>query len=268
MTRQRAAVLGSPVSHSRSPLLHRACYSLLGRPECTYDAIEVPAGTLAEFWGHLDNTWMGISLTMPLKEEVLPFLAAVDPVAAEVGAANTVVFTDDGPIGMNTDVIGLVEVLRPRISDLTSEGMTVIGSGATARSAVAAGIRLGLRELTVLCRRPDAVTEMQYQFPGITLTHQSWPQTGTTVVPGAVVVSTIPATVALPLTPTPGQYLLDVNYPQPPGLQAWTAAGGLGEDGLAMLVQQGVAQALLFTGEAVDAAGLKALIAAATEAVR
>src|SRR6478752_1823922 len=85
----RLAVLGSPIAHSKSPALHRAAYEVLGL-DWEYDAIEVAEGGLATFLGGLDASWRGLSLTMPLKREVLPLLDELDELAAQSQLANTV----------------------------------------------------------------------------------------------------------------------------------------------------------------------------------
>ena len=84
----KAAVLGSPISHSLSPLLHATAYKELGI-EASYDAIEVKAGGLADFLESKDASWTGFSLTMPLKEEVIDFTSNVDALAARIKSANT-----------------------------------------------------------------------------------------------------------------------------------------------------------------------------------
>ncbi|HEY9523204.1 MAG TPA: shikimate dehydrogenase, partial [Thermopolyspora sp.] len=150
---RRAAVLGSPVAHSLSPVLHRAAYHALGLDSWRYDAVECDEAALPGFVGGLDTTWAGLSLTMPLKRAVLPLLAAASPLVAETGGANTVVFGDEGPYGHNTDVYGIVEALRE--AGVTRVGAaTILGGGATAASALAALRELGLDKVAVVVRDP------------------------------------------------------------------------------------------------------------------
>jgi UPF0755 protein len=108
---RRAAVLGSPIAHSLSPALHRAAYAALGLDGWRYDAVEVTEDELAGFVRGLDRSWAGLSLTMPLKRAVLPLLAGRSPLAAAVGAVNTVTFPGGAPHGDNTDVHGIVAAL-------------------------------------------------------------------------------------------------------------------------------------------------------------
>ncbi len=111
---RRAAVLGSPVGHSLSPVLHRAAYAHLGLTGWSYGAYDVDEAGLAGFLAALDPSWAGLSLTMPLKAAVLPLLDAASPVVEAVGAANTVLLRDGRRVGENTDVPGMVGALAAR----------------------------------------------------------------------------------------------------------------------------------------------------------
>src|SRR5436305_11386162 len=140
MARRGAAVLGSPIAHSLSPVLHQAAYAVLGLDDWTYRAVDCTEAQLPETLRALEAEGLaGVSLTMPLKRAVLPLLARVERLAADVGAANTVLFgglTGDW-WGANTDVPGMVGVLRGAGADRPAS-VTVLGGGATAASAVAA----------------------------------------------------------------------------------------------------------------------------------
>jgi shikimate dehydrogenase len=132
----KLAVLGSPISHSKSPAIHGAAYRVLGL-DWTYDKIEVRKGGLRSFMEQLDPLWLGLSLTMPLKEEAARFATNLDAAAELTGACNTLVRTDAGWAGYNTDVFGIVQAVRlANIREIKT--VLVIGSGATATSAVTA----------------------------------------------------------------------------------------------------------------------------------
>lgn len=247
--RFRAAVLGSPIAHSRSPQLHLACYDVLRRPDCTYQRIEVRRGGLAAFVQGLDDTWMGLSLTMPLKEEALSLVDNLEPSATRIGAINTIVFWPGVVAGFNTDQIGFREVLRPRLP--RGGTAAVVGTGATARSALSALADYEPREVVVVGRDLVKFLGLIERFPELRLRFVDWPASGDAVAAPAVVeadvvLCTLPKTVDNPLAPLPGQYLVDVNYPDPPNLRRWLAAGGQGEDGVELLIYQGVVQAGLF----------------------
>ena len=150
-SRTRCAVLGSPIGHSLSPTLHRAAYAALGL-DWTYDRFEVAADGLADFVAGLDSTWRGLSLTMPLKEAVLR-LGNVDPVARRAGAGNTLILDDADRRVYNTDVGGAGSAVR-RVAPGPVPRVTLLGSGATARSALLAAAELGAPAVTVLARTP------------------------------------------------------------------------------------------------------------------
>ena len=138
----RAAVLGSPIEHSLSPVLHRAAYAALGL-DWTYEAIECREDQLEELLG---QTWAGLSLTMPLKRAVLPLLDDVSELARAVGGANTVVFKDGRRLGFNTDVHGMVAALgrgrdpHTRLRGRARRGRDrLLGPGGAARTRPAEG---------------------------------------------------------------------------------------------------------------------------------
>ena len=146
----RAAVLGHPVAHSLSPTLHRAAYSALGLADWRYDAVDVTADQLAEYVTSLDATWTGLSLTMPLKQTVLPLLDHIEPLAAVVGAVNTVLIDGAGArrtlVGANTDVYGIVSAVREGFSpSVNAEGSpktaVLLGADATTAAVLATGAR-------------------------------------------------------------------------------------------------------------------------------
>ena len=151
----KAAVLGSPIAHSLSPVLHRAAYAAAGLAGWTYQAIECDEAGLPALVAGCGADWSGLSLTMPLKRAVLPLLDHVDPLAADVGGANTVVFSPGQRHrqrrGYNTDVAGMVDSLAG--AGVTAPRSAVIlGAGATACSALAALRETGLRAVTVAVR--------------------------------------------------------------------------------------------------------------------
>jgi len=249
--RRRAAVLGHPIGHSLSPVLHRAAYSALGL-DWSYERIDVTAAGLAAFLDSLDDTWAGLSLTMPLKHDVLPLLDEVDAVAAATGAVNTVLLADGLRRGTNTDVGGLVVSLDEH--DAGRGDAVVLGAGATARSAVAALAERGSPKVTAYARRPAAAADLARTAAavGVPLVVRPWAEAAEGL-DADVVVSTVPVGIADPLAaavPLAPGTLLDVVYdPWPtPLAAAWGAAGGEVASGLDMLLHQAVGQVQLLTG--------------------
>ncbi len=155
----RAAVLGSPVGHSLSPVLHRAAYRALGLSGWTYGAIECDEARLPGLLDGCGPDWAGLSLTMPLKRAVLPLLDVTEPLAAEVGGANTVIFAAGAKHGHNTDVPGMITTLAT--AGLSAAGpVLILGAGATACSALGALRGLGASEATVAVRDPARAADL------------------------------------------------------------------------------------------------------------
>jgi len=268
----RAAVLGSPISHSLSPVLHRAAYAALGL-DWRYDAIEVDESGLATFLASLDDTWAGLSLTMPLKESVIDLLVQVEPLALAVTSVNTLLPTVGGWRGANTDVYGMSQALTDAGLELEAESIgLVLGAGATARSALAALSHLGIRQVLVAARRSAAAAALLPLAESLALVVDvvDW-QAGNQPPEGdladvAVIVSTVPqdagaawATYAARCTGA----LLDASYhPWPtPLAAAW--AGEIIANGRDMLLWQAAEQVRLMTGLEPPIAAMRAALPAA-----
>ncbi|MFL6165292.1 MAG: shikimate dehydrogenase [Ornithinibacter sp.] len=269
----RAGVLGSPITHSLSPALHRAGYLAAGLSGWEYDAHEVRADELARFVGGLGADWRGLSLTMPLKEVATDVATSTDTVAHRAGAANTLVRRADGGWdATNTDVVGVVRALAPHLHDAPRRAL-VLGAGATARSAVLALAELGVTTLTVRARDTGRAADLLAWALdlGAGIRNGSVAGLGPWVTTrDDVVVSTLPGSageVAAATVPAAHTgILLDVVYAGWPTPLA-SAAGAAGMrvvSGLDMLVHQAGEQFRLFTGhdaplEAMAAAGRAAL---------
>jgi len=250
--RRRAAVLGHPVAHSLSPVLHRAAYRELGL-DWEYERLDVTEAALPALLDGLDASWAGLSLTMPLKTSVLAYLDVRSPLVEITGAANTVVLAEGSRAGHNTDVVGIVRALEEIGVDRV-ERATVLGAGATARSALAALARLGVARAVAVARRPEAATGLDATAAalGVHLAVVPWGEAAAHL-RAPVVVSTVPAGAADDLAgwvpESPGS-LLDVVYePWPtPLARRWLEAGGRVTSGVTMLLHQAVAQVELMTG--------------------
>ncbi|MFI9722296.1 shikimate dehydrogenase [Streptomyces sp. NPDC052396] len=252
--RHRAAVLGSPIAHSLSPVLHRAAYAALGLAGWSYDRFEVDEAALPGFLDRLDDSWAGLSLTMPLKRAVIPLLDEISATAAAVEAVNTVVFTGDGRrVGDNTDIPGLVAALREHgVGEVGSAA--VLGAGATASSALAALARVCTGEVTAYVRSAERAAEMRGwgERLGVAVRTADWSRAAEAL--GApLVIATTPAgavdALAHAVPEHPGT-LFDVLYePWPtPLATAWAARGGSVLGGLDLLVHQAVLQVERMTG--------------------
>ncbi|MFF2506808.1 shikimate dehydrogenase [Streptomyces sp. NPDC058067] len=253
---RRAAVLGSPIAHSLSPVLHRAAYEELGLTEWSYDRFEVDEAALPAFIASLGPEWAGLSLTMPLKRAVIPLLDEISDTAASVEAVNTVVLTDDGrKLGDNTDIPGMVAALAERGIDKV-ESAAVLGAGATASSALAALSRICAGEIVAYVRSEARAAEMREWGERLDLDVKIAQWSDAARAFGApLVVATTPAgttdALAAQVPERPGT-LFDVLYdPWPTQLAArWSAYGGAVVSGLDLLVHQAVLQVEQMTGRA------------------
>ncbi|MDG4863809.1 shikimate dehydrogenase [Streptomyces sp. T-3] len=269
----RVAVLGSPIAHSLSPVLHRAAYAELGLDDWTYDRFEVDEAALPGFLEGLGPEWAGLSLTMPLKRAVIPLLDEVSETAASVEAVNTVVFGPDGRrTGDNTDIPGIVAALRERGIEQV-ESAAILGAGATASSALAALSRICSGEIVAYVRSEARAAEMRQwgERLDVEVRTADWAD-AERALSAPLVVATTPAgttdDLAKAVPERPGT-LFDVLYePWPTELAArWSMFGGAVVSGLDLLVHQAVLQVEQMTGvpkaplDAMRKAGERALAA-------
>ncbi|AZM78756.1 shikimate dehydrogenase [Streptomyces sp. G3] len=254
--RRRAAVLGSPIAHSLSPVLHRAAYAELGLADWTYDRFDVDEAALPGFFAELGPEWAGLSLTMPLKRAVIPLLDGISETAASVDAVNTVVFTEDGRrTGDNTDIPGIVAALREHGVEKV-ETAAILGAGATASSALAALARICTGEVSVYVRSEARAAEMRgwAERLDVDVRIVDWAR-AEEALSAPLVVATTPAGATDPLAaavPERPATLFDVLYdPWPTALAArWSAYGGAVVSGLDLLLHQAVLQVEQMTGRA------------------
>ncbi|MET9884153.1 shikimate dehydrogenase [Streptomyces sp. NPDC006430] len=273
MSRIRAAVLGSPIEHSLSPVLHRAAYRELGLDDWSYDRFEIDEAALPRFVAGLGPEWAGLSLTMPLKRAIIPLLDGISDTAASVEAVNTVVLTEDGRrLGDNTDIPGIVAAFHERGVEQV-EKAAILGAGATASSALAALARICSGEVTVYVRSRARADEMRQwgERLGVAVRAADWSDAAAALT-APLVIATTPAGATdwlAPAVPAAGAgTLFDVLYdPWPTALAAaWSERGGQLLGGLDLLVHQAVLQVQQMTGR--PTAPLAAMRAAGEAALR
>jgi shikimate dehydrogenase len=300
---QRAGVLGKPVGHSLSPVIHRAGYAAAGLAGWSYTAIECAEAELADLVSRLDPEWAGLSLTMPLKQEGLRVADEVAPLPATLGAANTLVRLSDGRWrAENTDAGGIAGALAAALAGgsaapapggstrepagswvaaggsfgvigrlLAGAQVVVLGAGGTARAALGGAAQLAATSVTVVARRPEAVAALVpvAETLGVELVHQPWPAAVSTIAAADVVISTVPKGVADPIAGQvgwrPSTVLLDAIYhPWPTPLAAAAAAAGATVvSGLELLLAQAAGQFQLFTGVPAPLAAMRTALATA-----
>jgi len=263
----RAAVLGSQVAHSLSPVLHTAAYTAMGLEEWSYGLCECGEEGLASLLAGLGPEWAGLSLTMPLKRRALDLADTVTDLARQVGGANTLVRGGAGWEAHNTDVEGIAAALTEAGAQAPRDAV-VLGAGATAASAVAALGLLGVAStVAVLARDPSRTGEVTAAAGRLGHPVEVAPLDAVDkYLDVDLVVSSLPSGAAdryaAQLAASRAD-LFDVVYaPWPtPAAEAVAGRGGRTVGGFPMLLHQAVAQVRLMTGiadvpvEAMRAAG-------------
>jgi shikimate dehydrogenase len=232
-------VLGSPISHSKSPVIHSAAFASLGL-DAEYGSFEV-SSALEEFLAAKSIDYQGFSVTMPLKEEALNLAERVDSVAIASGAANTLIRTDTGWDAYNTDVFGIQMALASK----KFRSVAILGTGATARSAIVAMQELD-KSVVIWGRNSAAIKQLtaEYEIRTEPLLHKA--------VQADLVISTLPPrgldehldSVVI----KPRGLLLDVAYDPWPSRAAGLWGPERTVSGLEMLIWQAVGQQRLFAG--------------------
>lgn len=272
MTATQLAVLGHPIAHSKSPVIHRAAYRELGL-DWRYSAIRCGEASLRALVEGRGPEWRGFSLTMPLKDEAYALARTLDASARESGVANTLLRIEEGWAAFNTDVLGLSRAIARTGLDATRT--VVLGAGATAGSALLAARNLGAQRITVLARRIEAARALAERFDGVAgqagklvvdagaLGIEAAGVVGADAAVGAdapqgmlgesptLVISTLPGhgvdwtKLAVPAGSAP---LFDVSYSPWPsaGARVWRATGGTAHSGVGMLVEQALIQVRIF----------------------
>jgi shikimate dehydrogenase len=254
-TTQLLGVIGDPVAHSLSPVMHNAALAELG-VDYVYVAFPVAAGGLeAAIAGFAASGVQGFSITIPHKQAIMPLLAEVTPAAQAVGAVNTVWRTERGWAGTNTDVAGFVAPLQER-SDWSGKTALVLGNGGAARAVVAGCGQLGFALVQVVGRSLQKLADFKQSWVGspmpAALTTHSWVDLPTLLPTADLIVNTTPVGMHTAATQSPltvadlgvipaSAVVYDLIYtPRPTQLLTLADQRGLATiDGLEMLVQQG-----------------------------
>lgn len=241
---RRAAVLGRPIAHSLSPVLHTAAYRALGLG-WTFDAIDLGVPELLPWLRSRGPEWVGVACTMPLKRAVLDVASAASARAYAVGAANTLLHRAERSwTADNTDVAGIVAALRE--AGVAPASAAVLGAGGTAQAAVVALAELGLAHCDVLVRDPGRTGDVvdTAKRAGIEVSVGSLDHAA-----ADLVISTLPAGAADALAGSvSAAALLDVVYAPWPTRLAVSLGDATVVSGALMLLHQAAAQVELMTG--------------------
>lgn len=245
----KAAVLGKPISHSLSPLVHGAIYQVLGLPY-EYTRIELDQDSARNFLRQeLSRDWSGFSLTMPLKEVGFNLDLPIDDLALRARSINTLT-----PAGaFNTDASGLARVLKTEGTSFSK--VIIIGNGATARSSLLGLELLGFKGTIAILRRNTLKDQLLPEIEGCELRlislEDEW---GRTLDDQTLLLSTIPSSAQREISEQILGFkgtLLDFTYSPWPSKFAGGAVGKV-ISGFPILVAQAIDQAYYFTGSEFD----------------
>jgi len=256
----KLAVLGSPIAHSRSPVIHRAAYGALNL-DWNYRAIEIKEIELQAFLANLSSDWLGFSITMPLKRRAFELCVSTDSTSKAVRVVNTLVRREEGWAGYNTDVGGAAAALRPLMS-AKKRNVAVFGAGATATSVAYALAMNGVETITFFARRASQVEEIAAVMPReMSIHHRFLPLRNAppnetndfneTLSECDLLVNTLPNGVIADFMlddQLPAHVpLFDVIYGGGQPLSAfWERFGGTSVQGIELLIQQALLQIRIF----------------------
>lgn len=261
-----AAVIGSPVDHSRSPAIHTAAFRAAGL-NWVYLAFDVAAPQVASAVGGAAALgFRGLSVTMPLKTVIVEVLDELTDTARTLGAVNTVTFTAGRSVGDNTDGAGFLRAVEAATGwQAGRQATAVIGAGGAARAVILALAGAGATSIAVI-NRDERRAEVAVRLGG-SAGRIGGPDdiTGAALVVNATPVgmSGTPMAGEIALDPSllrPDQIIVDLVYHpmETPLLAAARARGASAVDGLGMLVHQAALQFELWTGLAAPIAQMSA----------
>jgi shikimate dehydrogenase len=264
-TTKLLGVIGDPIEHSLSPVMHNAAIASLG-VDYVYLAIPVKTADLSiAIAGFNAIGLQGFSITIPHKQAILSFLTEVSSVAKVVGAVNTVWRTDAGWSGTNTDVEGFIAPLQAYNRDWSQTMPLILGHGGAARAVVVGLTQLGCTEIHIVGRDVQKLSQFQQSWVDalpITINVHRWEQLPELMPKADLVVNTTPVGMYPNIEQSPldnaamqqlrvGAIAYDLIYTPNPTqfLQQAQQQGAIAIDGLEMLVQQGAAALKIWLGQ-------------------
>ncbi|AKG22503.1 shikimate dehydrogenase [Calothrix sp. 336/3] len=249
-------VIGHPVEHSLSPLMHNAAIANLGLDYIYLPFPIKPQDLRAAMDGFAAIGVVGFSVTIPHKQAIIPFLGTVQPIAEAVGAVNTVVRKDGQWLGTNTDVPGFVSPLQNLQIDWQQKQVVILGNGGAARAVVAGCTELGCQKIHVVGRNLQRLKEFHQSWENsplaVNLQVHKWEALRELIPYADLLVNSTPIGMYPKVNESPlsqeemaelpsGAIAYDLIYTPNPTqfLQQAQTVGAVAIDGLEMLVQQG-----------------------------
>ncbi|MEM7792901.1 MAG: shikimate dehydrogenase [Cyanobacteria bacterium P01_C01_bin.118] len=267
-TTQLLGVIGHPVKHSMSPIMHNAAIAALGLDYVYLPFPIAPDQLKPAVDGFAAVGLKGFNITIPHKQTIMPLLANITDVAQAIGAVNTVWWNDGGWWGTNTDALGFMAPLKTLERDWSQSPALILGNGGAARAVVAACHQLGFLDIRVVGRNSSKLSTFAQSWQTSplkpNLSFHTWDQLDhllpqANLVVNSTPVGMAPSPAASPLTPaqikrlSPDAIVYDLIYtPRPTTLLQQASGTGLVTfDGLEMLVQQGTAALEIWTQQSV-----------------
>ena len=251
-------VIGAPIAHSLSPLMHNAAIAHLGLDYAYLPFFVQPTALEQAVDGFAAIGVQGFSITIPHKQAIVPLLTEITPIAQAIGAVNTVWRTETGWSGTNTDVTGFLQPLKSQPRHWSQTVAVILGNGGAARAAVAGCAELGCATIQVVGRDTRKLEAFLHSWVGsslaVNLQIHPWAHLRTLLPQAGLLVNTTPIGMSphserSPLSPEEADLLAptliayDLIYTPNPTvfLQQAKDRGAIAIDGLEMLVQQGAA---------------------------
>ncbi|NET68692.1 MAG: shikimate dehydrogenase [Moorea sp. SIO1G6] len=265
-TTKLLGVIGDPVEHSLSPLMHNQAIASLG-VDYVYLPLPVKSADLKNAIAGFEAIGLvGFSITIPHKQTIIPLLSEISTVAQGVGAVNTVYRTDQGWIGTNTDIAGFITPLQGYNRDWTQTTVVILGCGGAARAVVVGCAELGCSEIHVLGRNQDKLGQFKQSWINsslaITIDTHPWEQLPELLAQANLLVNATPVGMYPKVEQSPVDQLAMARLPEnaiaydliytPNPTQFLRQAkerGAIAIDGLEMLVQQGAAAFKIWLGQ-------------------
>lgn len=258
-------VIGDPINHSLSPLIHNAGYEAIGiDSDFVYVACRVGINRLASFVeGIRAMNILGVSCTIPHKVWIMQYLDFIDEIAKKIGAVNTVVNDNSTLHGYNTDWLGVVGPIE-KLTSLSGKAVAVVGAGGAARAA-AYGVVQKNAKLTIFNRTVSKAEELATEFGGDALPLESLDEIKKMDVifnATSVGLKTDDETPIPQDLIQPGQIVFDAIYTplETRLLRESKLQGAITIHGLEMLLAQGAAQFELYTGHEAPLSVMRAVL--------
>ncbi|MBD2446166.1 shikimate dehydrogenase [Nostoc sp. FACHB-152] len=258
-TTKLLGVIGHPVEHSLSPIMHNAALTQLGLDYVYLPFPIDPENLAVAIAGFAAIGVKGFSVTIPHKQAIMPLLAEITPLAQAIGAVNTVTRQNNQWVGTNTDIAGFISPLQTTYhQDWSQKVAVILGNGGAARAVVAGCHQLGFAEIHVVGRNQQRLTEFRDSWGSSPLADNlqvhTWDALAKLIPHANLLVNTTPIGMYPKVDDSPlnaaeienlpeGAIAYDLIYiPQPTKfLQQAQQQGAIAIDGLEMLVQQGAA---------------------------